>query len=199
MLATLALTFGLTAGSAQSQILQDLGNAITGNKPSQSDISAARQEVQDAAQNALSALYAMQPGARRDIERAAGYAAFSTFGMKLMIAGGTSGKGLAVNKRTGSQTYMKMLQVQGGLGFGVSKNQLIFVFTSEQALSNFINTGWEFGGQANLSAMANGEGGMFAGAAQISPGVYLYQITETGLNATLTVAETEFFVDSDLN
>ena len=58
-----------------------------------------------------------------------------------MIAGGTSGKGLAVNRRTGTQTYMKMLQVQGGLGFGVSKNQLIFVFTSEQALSNFINVG----------------------------------------------------------
>ena len=194
-----AIALGLAAGPADSQILQNLENAVTGNQPSQADIAAARQEVQDAAQSALSALYAMQPSARRDIERAAGYAAFSTFGMKLMIAGGTSGKGMAVNKRTGAQTYMKMLQVQGGLGFGVSKNQLIFVFTSEQALSNFINTGWEFGGQANLSAMAGGEGGMFTGAAQVSPGVYLYQITETGLNATLTVAGTKFFVDSDLN
>ena len=160
MLASLAIALGAAAAPAHSQILQNLENAIAGNKPSQADIAAARQEVQDAAQSALSALYAIQPSARRDIERAVGYAAFSTFGMKLMIAGGTSGKGLAVNKRTGTQTYMKMLQVQGGLGFGVSKNQLIFVFTSEQALSNFINTGWEFGGQANLSAMAGGEGGM---------------------------------------
>ena len=199
MLAHLVIALGLAAGSAHSQILQNLENAITGERPSQADISAARQEVQAATQSALSALYAIQPNARRDIERAAGYAAFSTFGMKLMIAGGTSGKGLAVNKRTGTQTYMKMLQVQGGLGFGVSKNQLIFVFTNEQSLYNFINTGWEFGGQANLSAMAGGEGGMFSGAAQISPGVYLYQITETGLNATLTVAGTKFFVDSDLN
>jgi len=199
MLAHLVIALGLAAGSAHSQILQNLENAITGERPSQADISAARQEVQAATQSALSALYAIQPNARRDIERAAGYAAFSTFGMKLMIAGGTSGKGLAVNKRTGTQTYMKMLQVQGGLGFGVSKNQLIFVFTNEQSLYNFVNTGWEFGGQANLSAMAGGEGGMFSGAAQISPGVYLYQITETGLNATLTVAGTKFFVDSDLN
>jgi len=199
MFGGLAIALGLAAGSAHSQILQNLENAITGNQPSQADIAAARQEVQDAAQGALSALYAMQPNARREIERAAGYAAFSTFGMKLMIAGGTSGKGMAVNRRTGTQTYMRMLQVQGGLGFGVSKNQLIFVFTSEQALSNFINTGWEFGAEANLSAMAGGEGGMFTGAAQISPGVYLYQITETGLNATLTVAGTKFFVDSDLN
>jgi lipid-binding SYLF domain-containing protein len=199
MLAGLVIALGSAAGSADSQILQNLENAITGNTPSQADISAARQEVQSASQSALSALYAIQPSARRDIERAAGYAAFSTFGMKLMIAGGTSGKGMAVNKRTGSQTYMKMLQVQGGLGFGISKNQLIFVFTSEQALSNFINTGWEFGGQANLSAMAGGEGSMFTGAAQVSPGVFLYQITETGLNATLAVAGTKFFVDSDLN
>ncbi len=200
MLAGLVIALGSAAGSADSQILQNLENAITGNKPSQADISAARQEVlESASQSALSALYAIQPSARRDIERAAGYAAFSTFGMKLMIAGGTSGKGMAVNNRTGSQTYMKMLQVQGGLGFGIGRNQLIFVFTSEQALSNFINTGWEFGGQANLSAMAGGQGGMFTGAAQISPGVFLYQITETGLNATLTVAGTKFFVDSDLN
>jgi len=199
MLASLAIALGMATGSAHSQILQNLENAITGNKPSQADIAAARQEVQAAAQSALSALYAIRPSARGNIERAVGYAAFSTFGMKLMIAGGTSGKGLVVNKRTGSQTYMKMLQVQGGLGFGVSQNQLIFVFTSEQALSNFINTGWEFGGQANLSAMADGEGGMFSGAAQVSPDVYLYQITETGLNATLTVAGTKFFVDTDLN
>jgi lipid-binding SYLF domain-containing protein len=108
--------------------------------------------------------------------------------MRLMIAGGTSGKSLAVNKRTGTQTFMKMLQVQGGLGFGVSKNQLIFVLTSEQLLSHFMNAGWEFGGEANLLAMADCEGGMFTGAAKISPGVYLYQITETGFNATLAVA-----------
>ena len=39
-------------------------------------------------------------------------------------------------------------RVQGGLGFGVAKNRLIFVFADEQALRNFINQGWEFGGQA---------------------------------------------------
>ena len=197
--AIIALVLGLVVTPVEAQILLDtLKNAVTG-PPTQADIAAARQEVQDAAQQALSALYAITPSARRSIENAAGYAAFSTFGMKLMIAGGTSGKGLAVNKRTNSQTYMKMLEVEGGLGFGVSKNQLIFVFTNEQALSNFINQGWEFGGQANVSAMAGGEGEMFSGAAAISPGVYLYQITDTGLSATLTVSGTKFFVDPDLN
>jgi len=192
------LALGFVVTPVDAQLLESLKDAISG-PPSQADIAAARQEVQSAAQQALSALYAIAPGARRSIEGAAGYAAFSTFGMKLMIAGGTSGKGLAVNNRTNSQTYMKMLQVQGGLGFGVSQNQLIFVFTNEAALSNFINQGWEFGSQANVSAMAGGEGETFSGAASISPGVYLYQITESGLSATLTVSGTKFFVDSDLN
>jgi len=198
LLSAATLAAGLTVTSADAQLLQKLEDAVTG-PPTQEQVAAARQEVQGAAAQALSALYAVVPGARRSIENAAGYAAFSTFGMKLMVAGGTSGKGLAVNQRTHAQTYMKMLQVQGGLGFGIDKNQLIFVFTNEQALANFINQGWEFGGQANVSAMAGGEGGTFSGAAAISPGVYLYQITETGLSATLTVSGTRFFVDADLN
>ena len=91
---------------------------------------------------------------RRVIERSAGYAVFSTFGVKLFFAGGTTGKGVVVNNRTQRQTFMRMVQVQGGLGFGINQNRLIFVFTNEKALRNFIEQGWEFGGQANLSAMA---------------------------------------------
>jgi lipid-binding SYLF domain-containing protein len=197
-LAIMALVLGFVVTPVDAQILERLKDAVTG-PPTQADIAAARQEVQAAAQQALSALYAITPSARRAIDSAAGYAAFSTFGMKLMIAGGTSGKGLAVNKRTNSQTYMKMLEVQGGLGFGVSKNQLIFVFTTEPSFTNFINQGWEFGGQAGLSAIAGGQGETFNGAVAISPGVYLYQITETGLSATLTISGTRFFVDPDLN
>jgi hypothetical protein len=40
---------------------------------------------------------------------------------------------------------------------------------------------------------------MFSGAAAVSPGVYLYQLTNTGLSATLTVSGTKFFKDRDLN
>lgn len=31
------------------------------------------------------------------------------------------------------------------------------------------------------------------------PGVYLYQLTDTGLSATLTVSGTKFFKDADLS
>jgi len=179
--------------------LKDIENAIPAGAPNEPRILQARLQVREMAQDALASLYEVNPGTRRTIERAAGYAVFSTFGLKLFFAGGTTGKGIVFNNRTQRQTFMKMLQVQGGLGFGVNQNRLIFVFTNERALRNFVDQGWEFGGQANLSAMASGQGTQFSGAAAVSPGVYLYQLTETGLAATITVSGTKYFKDTDLN
>ena len=203
-LVAIAVIMCLVAPPVAAQIfswdpLKDVQEALPGGVPNESKIIQAREQVREMCQDALATLYEITPGARRTIEGAAGYAVFSTFGVKLFFAGGTTGKGMVVNKRTSRQTFMKMVQVQGGLGLGVNQNRLIFVFTNEQALRNFINQGWEFGGQVNLSAMARGQGGMFSGAAAVSPGVYLYQLTQTGLAATLTVGGTKFFKDPDLN
>ena len=203
-LAAVAVSMCLAAPPVAAQVfswdpLKDVQEVLPEGVPSEAKIIQARQQVREMSQDALASLYEIAPGARRVIEHSAGYAMFSTFGVKLFFAGGTTGKGMVINRRTNRQTFMKMLQVQGGLGFGLNQNRLIFVFTNESALKNFINQGWEFGGQANLSAMAGGQGAQFSGAAAVSPGVYLYQLTQTGLAATLTVGGTKFFKDSDLN
>ena len=198
--AALCLAAPLTGAAEFSwDPLKDAENILPEGVPNESKIIQARHQVREMSQDALASLYEISPGARRAIERSAGYAVFSTFGVKLFFAGGTTGKGMVVNKRTGRQTFMKMAQVQGGLGFGVDKSRLIFVFANEQALRNFIDQGWEFGAQANVAAMAGGQGGMFTGAAAVAPGVFLYQLTDTGLSATLTVSGTKFFKDGDLN
>ena len=203
-LTMLAVAIGLASPPIAAQIfswdpLKDVENALPAGVPNEGKIIQARQQVREMAQDALSSLYEVAPGTKRTIERSAGYAVFSTFGLKLFFAGGTTGKGIVFNRRTERQTFMRMVQVQGGLGFGVNQNRLIFVFTNEQALRNFIDQGWEFGGQANLSAMAQGQGAMFSGAAAVSPGVYLYQLTNTGLSATITVSGTKYFKDPDMN
>ena len=203
-LATLAAVMCLASPPIAAQIfswdpLGKVESVLPEGVPDEGKIIQARQQVREMAQDGLASLYEVAPGTRRAIERAAGYAVFSTFGVKLFFAGGTTGKGMVVNNRTHRQTFMKMLQVQGGLGFGLNQNRLIFVFTNERALRNFIDQGWEFGGQANLSAMVGGQGGQFSGAAAVSPGVYLYQLTNTGLSATITVSGTKYFKDADLN
>jgi lipid-binding SYLF domain-containing protein len=200
--AVLAAVLASSPAAAQTwswDPLKDIQEALPAGVPNEGRVIQARHQVREMAQDALALLYEINPVARMGVERAVGYAVFSTFGVKLFFAGGTTGKGVVVNNHTGRQTFMKMVQVQGGLGFGVNKNRLIFVFTTEQALRDFITQGWEFGAQANLSAMVSGQGGMFSGAASVAPGVYLYQLTDTGLSATLTVSGTKYFKDTDLN
>ncbi len=203
-LAAIAVAMCLVAPQATAQIfswdpLKDVQEALPEGVPNEAKIIQARQQVREMAQDALATLYEIAPGTRRVVERSAGYAVFSTFGVKLFFAGGTTGKGMVVNHRTGRQTFMKMLQVQGGLGFGVNQNRLIFVFTNEQALRNFINQGWEFGGQASAAAVVASQGGTFAGAVSISPGIYVYQLTSTGLAAQITLSGTKYFKDDELN
>ena len=153
-----------TAQNFSFDPLKDLESAIPAGVPNESRILQARLQVKEMAQDALASLYETSPWTRGSIEKAAGYAVFSTFGLKLFFAGGTTGKGVVFNNRTGRQTFMKMIQVQGGLGFGVNQNRLIFVFANESALRNFIQQGWEFGGQGNLSAIAQGKGNTYGGA-----------------------------------
>jgi lipid-binding SYLF domain-containing protein len=107
-----------------------------------------QKEVQKSSRETLAQLYKSQPSAKKAIANAAGYATFSNFGMKIFIAGSGSGSGLAFDNKTKKTTYMKMIEVQAGLGIGVKKFRVIFVFDTQKALNDFINSGWEFGGPA---------------------------------------------------
>jgi lipid-binding SYLF domain-containing protein len=67
--------------------------------------------------------------------------------MKILVAGSGTGKGVAVDTKTKKETFMKMFEVQAGLGFGVKKFRLVWVFETPDALKSFIDSGWELGGQ----------------------------------------------------
>ena len=156
-------------------------------------------EVRKAAQASLGAVYKLQPSARKAVESAAGYAAFSNFGMKILVAGGGSGEGIAVNNKSKETTYMKMAEMQAGLGFGVKKFQVVWVFDTEKALNDFIKSGWEFAGQATAAAKSGNKGSAYQGAVAVSPGVWLYQVTDKGLALELTAKGTKYYKDADLN
>lgn len=163
------------------------------------DVEKERAEIRNMAQETLQKLYKIQPGAKRAIEGAAGYAVFSNFGTKILIVGGGTGKGIAVNRRTGKETFMKMVEVQAGLGLGVKKFQVVFLFETEKALEAFQEQGWEFGGQATAAAKYEEEGSSLQGAASVSPGVWMYQLTDAGLAAELTGKGTKYYKNDDLN
>lgn len=57
-----------------------------------------RQDILVKNQVILKQLYAAQPKAKDLIEKSAGYATFSNFGMKILIAGGGTGSGVVLGK-----------------------------------------------------------------------------------------------------
>lgn len=164
-----------------------------------SDKAKQQQEIRKNTQNILAQLYKTEPSSKALVKSAAGYAVFSNFGMKIFFAGGGSGKGLAYNQSTKKETFMKMVEVQAGLGLGVKKFRVIFVFENQKALTDFINSGWEAGAQATAAATEGGKGAAYQGAISVSPGVWLYQLTDAGLAAEATIKGTKYYKDDNLN
>jgi len=158
-----------------------------------------QQEVRKMAQDTLHRLYKADPKAKAAVQGAAGYAVFSNTGVKILLAGSGKGEGIAVNNKSKQETFMKMLELQAGLGIGVKKFSVIFVFENEKALNGFVNSGWEFGGQSTAAATTGNKGGAMAGAASVSEGVWMYQLTDKGLAAEITAKGTKYYKDDDLN
>jgi lipid-binding SYLF domain-containing protein len=158
-----------------------------------------QQGIRKMAQDTLQRLYKADPKAKTAVEGAVGYAVFSNTGVKILLAGSGKGKGIAVNNKSKRETFMKMMELQAGLGMGVKKFSVIFVFDNEKAFNGFLNSGWQFGGQSTAAATTGSKGGAMAGAASVSEGVWMYQLTDKGLAAEITGKGTKYYKDDDLN
>lgn len=156
-------------------------------------------EARKKAQETLAKLYKARPSAEAAIKQAAGYAVFNSSGVKIFVGGGGKGKGIAVENGSQKVVYMKMREVQAGLGMGVKKFSTIFIFETKDALEKFVNSGWEFGGQSTAAAKSGDGGGSYQGAASVSEGVWMYQLTDKGLALELTGKGTKYSKDGDLN
>jgi lipid-binding SYLF domain-containing protein len=176
-----------------------LAGEAKADKEKKAEADKARQEIRKNSKDILARLYKVQPSAKGAIDKAAGYAVFSNFGMKIFVAGSGTGKGVAVDNKTKKETFMKMVELQAGLGFGVKKFSLIWVFETPQALGTFINSGWELGGQTSVAAKAGEKGAAIQGAVPVAPGVWVYQLTETGVALELTAKGTKYYKNDDLN
>ena len=163
------------------------------------DVAKKRKAVETMAQDTLARLYKAHPSAQGAVEKAYGYAVFDNFGLKIFVLGGGKGKGLAVSNKTGEKVYMKMIEVQGGLGLGGKAFSVIMIFENETVFNEFVNVGWEFGGQATAAVKRGDEGDSLQGAVSVTPGIWIYQMTDSGLEAAITIKGTKYYKDADLN
>jgi len=158
-----------------------------------------RAKTRKMASAVLAELYKLQPASRAAIQKSAGYAVFDNMGTNLLVVSTGRGSGIAVNSKTKQETFMKMISAGAGLGVGVKDYRVVFVFETPDALSQFLNSGWDASGQADAAAKVKESGGAYSGAASVAPGTWVYQITKNGLALQLTLQGTKYSKNDDLN
>lgn len=168
-----------------------------------------RTTIRNMTHQALADLYKEKPGAKARLEKAVGYAVFSNMNVKILAMASGQGYGMAVDNATKKETYMRMAELGGGLGLGVSDFRAIMIFHDKDAYTNFIEKGMEFSGKASAEAQAGDQGmaarqeAKLAGAGQdevqMMQGVEVYQLTKNGLMYQAMLYGTKYWKDSDLN
>ena len=147
----------------------------------------------------LQRLYKAQPSSRKAIADSKGYATFSSGIRPSALSVVDSARAWPVAKPSGKQTYMRYVEGSAGFGLGIKKYDLIFVFLTDKARSDFVDKGWEYSGQATAAAKKGSSGKALEGAVSVSPGVWLYQNTSSGLVAEVGIKGTKYYKDKNLN
>ncbi|XOV79473.1 MAG: YSC84-related protein [Aestuariibacter sp.] len=155
-------------------------------------------EIHEMENQVLAKLYKQKPDTRSQIRSASGYAVFSNANVNVIFVAAGGGFGLVKNNQSGNYTYMKMAEGGVGLGFGAKDYRIVMVFHNQQAITDFIENGWTFGGNADAAAKANKMGASVEGEAYYGD-VTVYTMTESGLALQATVKGTKFWVDRELN
>jgi lipid-binding SYLF domain-containing protein len=149
----------------------------------------------------LAKLYAAHPEAKEKIQKAVGYGTFNNKNMNLFLLSSGHGYGMVVDK-SGKETFMAMGSLGGGVGMGWKDLSVVFIFKNADVMNKFIESGWQFGGEADAAAKA-GDKGVAASkeaAADTGANVFeIYQLTDTGVALQATVAGTKYWKDKDLN
>ncbi len=100
----------------------------------------------------LAQLYATRPEMKKALPKAAGYATFAQVNVNLLLLATANGYGMVVDNKTRKETFMRMGSLGGGIGAGVKDVRVVFVFHDPKVMKQFVEEGWQFGGQADAAA-----------------------------------------------
>ncbi len=164
-----------------------------------SDPAQQREAVQKMEDEILSKLYAEKPETRKEVQDAVGYAVFSSGELAVFWISAGYGHGVAHDNGNGSDIYMQMAKAGVGLGLGAKDFNIVFVFNNRESFQKFITEGLDLTGTADVAAQTGEKGDSVSGAADVLPGVRIYQFTDTGLMAQAMVQGTKYWRDDDLN
>jgi len=163
-----------------------------------------REKLDVMAEETLNKLFEESPGAEDLYNQSYGYAVFDNRKTSIVITTG-GGKGIAVERKTGDKTYMRMAVVGVNLGMGLNFYQVVFLFEDKDSFTNFVEKGWEVGSGANAtagetgtsakaSATTTGDAAVAAHKSSVfSDGMAVFQFTDKGLMLQADISGTKYW------
>lgn len=135
---------------------------------------------------ALERLYSTAPGSKGLVERAKGVLIFPSVIGGSFVVGVEHGRGvLRVNGR--DRSYYSTTAASLGWQAGGQSKAVIYVFNTQEALNNFLNSsGWSVGGEATVAAGKIGANGSIDTTSAQAP-VTSFVLTNVGLEAGVSV------------
>jgi len=138
----------------------------------------------------LAQLVKEQPGTEQELAQSVGYAVIEKKVVKVPVVGAGGGAGVVVEKANGKKTYLRVPELQLGLGWGGRAEKVILIFKDREKLRDLADGTWKAGIKAEAAAKA-GDTGAAGGAGTgdlMKEGFTTYVLTDAGVSATATIS-----------
>ena len=141
-------------------------------------------------QETLAQLVKEQPGTEQELAQSVGYAVFEKKVVKVPVVGAGGGAGVVVDKANGKKSYLRVPELQLGLGWGGRAEKVILIFQDVEKLRNLAGGTWKAGIAAEAAAKAGDVGAAGGGGTGdlMKKGFTTYVLTDAGVSATATIA-----------
>ena len=176
--------------------------AVGCRSPKGASVKEKRSYVLQMKRETLAELYKEHPDAKAHVARAPGHAVFSLVGSKILMLATGNGFGVATDAKTGRNTFMRMVEVGGGVGIGYKVYKAVYVFNDKEAFQTFLDGRWQAAGDADAEAKYQGQGGGASAALttdELTSPVTVYQFTNAGVTLSAVATGTRYYEDEELN
>lgn len=141
-------------------------------------------------QETLARLVKEHPKAEQELAEAVGYLVAEQDIVKIPQVGWASGAGVVVEKATGKRSYLRIPEIQFGVGWGGRVEKIVIIFRDIDKLRDIADGKWYAGASAEAAAKAGDVGAAGSGGTSdlMKKGYTSYVLTDAGVSATATVA-----------
>jgi len=169
-----------------------------GKPLTQAEIVQKRQATIEMAKTGLDALIKQNPKIREDIEKAPGYAVFSTTNVNVVLIVVARGEGVLYDKRRKEPVFMQALKTGEGLGAGYQNQYQIVIFKTTSAIDQFLLTSID-GQKGGIDVDANFSAGSGGTIRSFNPEITFYTVGLSGYDLQANYGGTLYLVDQQLN